>query len=1053
MPGQAKRLHTTKSVRRRSDESAGFPVQLFDDSRDAVLLLDSGFTLAYANHSAAALFNTVPVALTGIALKKLFPRDAGGRILTLLKAARDDGKYRFDEACYPQWDRWFENHVYPSPAGILLIFRDITESRKSATRLLQSNRLYSFISAVNQLIMHVADPESLFRELCTVSVKTGLYKMAWVGLINQATGEVEPVVFAGNEDGYLTRIKKIKTEARSAGKGPTGTAIRNGNAVVCADIETDPRMKPWRKEALTRGYFSSIAVPLRRGGEVIGAYSLYAGEKNFFNEEEVRLLQEAAADISYALDNFELESRRKQAEEAVKTSEQKLRRIFDTANDVLFMLELIPPADFRIVSANKRFVQQTGLTEDKITGYPVEQSLPPGAAAKLKEHSLLAIREQRSVQYQDVSDFPSGKRTGILTVSPVTDAEAEKQFLICSVNDITELKANLDKLDFINERFRLITHATHDALWEWNLETGELWGNETHQQLYGLKPDDPVPLADSWALRIHPEERARVLKQQEKNLESSANIFLTEYRFLNGKNEYRHILDRCFISRNAAGKAIRMLGSMQDVTEIKQAEEELKNIGRQLQLLGDNLPNTMIYQVTRETDGRYHFTYVSREVEKLTGRKPSDVMRNPELLYELLLPADRTIFNQAEEASFRTMEPLDIEVRSYNFTGEIRWLNIRSVPRRLDDGRVVWDGVHTDITDRKLAEEQILREKELTDTLLDSMPGIVYLINQEGRLLRWNSNLEKTTGYTGEEISRMSPLQFFAATEQPLIAAKIAETLQQGEASVEGGLMGKDGSVTPYYFTGRKLVYAGEVSLMGVGLDITDKRQAQLDTEQANAQLRLLTTHLQDIREDERKRIGREIHDELGQQLTAIKMDVVWLEKRIPREDTQIRAKLAAMVGLLDSSHHAIRKILNELRMGILEHQELEDALKWAARQFTEHTEIPVILDAPGNLKIEEEAVSNCIFRVFQEALTNISKHAGATTVHATLSQDAQQLRLQIQDNGQGIEAEELKKPGAFGVLGMKERVSSLQGSFDLQSAKGKGTRIDIKLPLAVQAN
>lgn len=1053
MPGQSKRLYKTGSVRKRNDGSTGFPAQLFEDSRDAVILLDKGFTVTYANHTAAALFNTVPVALTGIALKKLFPREAGGRIHTLLKAVRDDGRYRFEEDFYPHWDRWFEKHFYPSPDGILIIFRDITDSRKSAERLLHANRLYSFISAVNQLIMHVADPESLFRELCTVSIKTGLYKMAWVGLINQDTGEVEPVVFAGNEDGYLTRIKKIKTAGRSAGKGPTGTAVRNGNAVVCADIETDPRMKPWRKEALARGYFSSIAVPLRRGGEVIGAYSLYAGEKNFFNAEEVRLLQETAADISYALDNFELEQRRKQAEEAVKTSEQKLRRIFDTANDVMFMLELTPPADFRIIAANKRFVQQTGLPEDQITGYPVELALPPTAADKLKEHSLLAIREQRSVQYEDIGDFPAGKRTGILTISPVTDALADKQFLICSVNDITELKAYLDKLDLFNERFRLITHATHDALWEWNLETGELWGNETHQQLYGLKPDDPVPLVDSWALRIHPEERARVLKQQEKNLVSSANIFLTEYRFLNGKNEYRHILDRCFISRNQAGKAIRMLGSMQDVTEMKQAEEELKDKGRQLQLLGDNLLNTMIYQVIRETDGRFHFTYVSREVEKLTGRKPSEVIHNPDLLYDLLLPADRTIFNQAEEASFRTMEPLEIEIRSYNFKGEIRWLNIRSVPRRLDDGRVVWDGVHTDITDRKLAEEQVLREKELTDTLLDSMPGIVYLLNEEGRFQRWNRNLEKTTGYSGEEISQMSPLDFFAPAEQPLIGAKIAEVFELGEASVEGTLIGKDGSATAYYFTGRRLIIGEKMALMGVGLDITDKRRAQLETEQANKQLRLLTTHLQEIREDERKRIGREIHDELGQQLTAIKMDVVWLEKRIPPEDTRIREKLTSMVGLLDSSHLAIRKILNELRMGVLEHQELEDALKWAARQFTEHTEIPVTVESPGNLQIDDPAVSNCIFRVFQEALTNISKHAGATAVHATLSRNTGQLRLLIQDNGRGIDAQELKKPGAFGVLGMRERVSSLQGSFDLQSAKGNGTRIEVKLPLSVQVN
>lgn len=1023
-------------------------ITVFRKSRDAVMAVNDAWELSFVNETAAVLFNKTPAQLTGVKLNSLFPGEKGSRMHQIMKEAKKINAYQFETEYYAPWNKWFEKHIYPVEEGLIVIFRDITDNRKSEVNLIKASRLYTFISQVNQLIIHAKDENTLFRELCEISVHTGQYKLAWVGLLNEASGRVEPLVFAGEEMGYLSSIKKINIKTAATGKGPTAMAIRSGESMVCHDIETDPRMKPWRAEALARGYHSSVSLPVRCNAKVIGSFSLYSGEKACFDEQEVTLLQEVVADISFTLTNFKLEKERIAAEEALKASEEKLRLIYDATSDVLFLLDVTDPEHMRFVSANKRFMLQTGLPDEAVIGQPVSTIIRSPAWELLRENALKAIQQQDKVEYEDVNEFPTGRRIGIISLTPATDVNACKNYLIGSVHDITEIRNYTEQLNRFNERFRLISQATNDALWEWNLNTGDLWANETHQQLYGLKAEDPVPAVEVWALHLHPDDRARILKQQEKYLASDDSIFITEYRFLKGNNDYRHILDRCFIIRDQNGKAVRMLGSMQDLTGLKQAEEELKLRGRQLQLLGDNLHGTMIFQLLREPDRKPRFTYVSREVEKFTGHKPSEVLENPAILYDLILPEDRPRLHEAEEVSYRSMEVFNVEIRSFNVQGEIRWLNIRSSPRRIGDGKVIWDGVHVDITDQKLIQERLRKEKELSDSIINSLPGIFYLYNIDGRFYRWNANFEKVSGYSAEEISSMHPLQFFAQEEKEILETKIRSVFEKGEDFVEADFLQKSGKKIPYFFTGRRIDYHGENCLMGVGIDITDRKRAQEELSQLNQQLRQLASHLQVVREEERKRIGREIHDELGQQLTAIKMDVAWLEKRIPESEEKVRTKLTDMISLLDGSNLAIRKILSELRIGLLEHQELEDAMKWYAKQYADHSGISISIDTPGDLQLKSEAVTSCLFRVFQESLTNISRYAGQCEVKIRMLRKNQGIMFEIVDNGKGFDPELLKKPGIFGILGMKERVMALQGSFELDTAPGKGTRIRVFIPL-----
>ena len=227
---------------------------------------------------------------------------------------------------------------------------------------------------------------------------------------------------------------------------------------------------------------------------------------------------------------------------------------------------------------------------------------------------------------------------------------------------------------------------------------------------------------------------------------------------------------------------------------------------------------------------------------------------------------------------------------------------------------------------------------------------------------------------------------------------------------------------------------------------IVRKKGEELIKENAE-QLRQLTTHLQNIREEERKRIGREIHDDLGQQLTAIKMDVAWIDKKIPGESTIIKSKINNIISLLDGSHISVRRILNELRTDMLENYGLIDALEWQGRQFTSNTNIPLIFNCMEAELNVDDVIATCIYRAFQESLTNITRYANAQQVIASLNSTGTTIEFTIEDDGAGFDTTSLTNNKSFGILGMKERVASLKGKFELHSSPGNGTTINISLP------
>ena len=293
----------------------------------------------------------------------------------------------------------------------------------------------------------------------------------------------------------------------------------------------------------------------------------------------------------------------------------------------------------------------------------------------------------------------------------------------------------------------------------------------------------------------------------------------------------------------------------------------------------------------------------------------------------------------------------------------------------------------------------------------------------------------------------MHPLDFFAEDEKELLLEKITNVFVSGEENVQANFLTKTNEKMPFYFTGKAIDYEGSVCLMGVGLDFSERIKAQEEIKETSEKLRELTAHLLSIREEERKRIGREIHDELGQQLTAIKMDVSWIDKKVPISTPLVKTKLKNIIELLDGSNHSIRRILSELRPAVLDDYGLREALEWLNSQFSNNTGIPVFFDIEETIiKIPEE-IATCIFRVYQEALTNITRYAHAKKVNTALEIKDNVITVIIKDDGKGFDAAFLKNKKSFGILGMKERIFAAGGKFELVSDSGKGTSITICIP------
>jgi signal transduction histidine kinase len=237
---------------------------------------------------------------------------------------------------------------------------------------------------------------------------------------------------------------------------------------------------------------------------------------------------------------------------------------------------------------------------------------------------------------------------------------------------------------------------------------------------------------------------------------------------------------------------------------------------------------------------------------------------------------------------------------------------------------------------------------------------------------------------------------------------------------------------------------------MGIQRDVTDRHRSAEEIARSREELRALAARLETVREEERTRIARELHDELGQVLTGLKLDLAWMDRGLDRQASpELAERCTSLLGRLDDVMISVRRIITELRPSVLDQLGLADAIEWQAHDFAARTGLALDLHIDFNCPAPPDAVASAVFRMLQEALNNVAKHAEASRVRVALHVDADTLSLDVADDGRGITHDELRGSHSLGLLGLRERALTLGGSVMISGDPATGTNVALKLPLA----
>jgi PAS domain S-box-containing protein len=452
------------------------------------------------------------------------------------------------------------------PTGVGAIVRDITKRKEQEGEILRLSRLYLALSQASQLMTRAKTRDELLAGVCEILVRHGGLKTAWIGRHDPQSAAVVPVTAYGDEGGYLNEIS-IFADNSPQGSGPTGLAIQKGCSQICNDFAHAKETEPWHEAGIRKGFGSSAAFPMRERGLVCGALMVYAGEPGFFQDKEVLLFEEAAAEVSFGLDALEQEAQGARAAEALRQSEQRYKAILQTAMDGFCCVDL----EGRFLEVSDSLCRMSGYQREELLTKRVSdlEALETPAETAARMQDILAQKHQR---------FETKHRRKDGTVF---DVEVSVQYqtetpgqIFSFYRDITEGKRAKEALRDSEQRLNLALHSAKMGIWDWDLRSNRLtWDNQMFR-LYGISEKPARQGAETWEQYLHPQDRAAAWEACQAALRGEKD-YDTEFRVWHPDGTIRHIKANGLVLRDEQRKPVRMLGVNYDVTERRQLEEQL----------------------------------------------------------------------------------------------------------------------------------------------------------------------------------------------------------------------------------------------------------------------------------------------------------------------------------------------------------------------------------------------------------------------------------------------------------------------------------------------
>ncbi|WP_445250432.1 PAS domain S-box protein [Microcoleus sp. OTE_8_concoct_300] len=438
------------------------------------------------------------------------------------------------------------------------------------------------------------------------------------------------------------------------------------------------------------------------------------------------------------------------------------------------------------------------------------------------------------------------------------------------------------------ERWQLALKGNNDGIWDWNLQTGELFLSDRFKEITGY--DEHSPILDYFEelnKGTHPDDLALVMQALQDHLNKKTPHYIIEYRCWCYNSAYKWILSRGQALWDASGKAVRMVGSITDITEPKQAEEALRESEARYQKLSANLPG-IIYQFLLRADGSASFPYISPACREVFELEPEDVMKDAALIGNLIHPDDRQSHDESVAISAQTLQPWQWEGRMVLPSGKIRWLQIMSRPEAKENGAFLWDGIAVDVTDRKQAELALQESQQFIKKVADATPGILYLYDlEEQRNIYTNTSMFALLGYTSDEITAMDSSmmpQLIHPEDFPKIVKHHASFggIKDGETrEIEYRVLAADGQIL--WLQSRDTIFSRNADgqpkvIIGVSQDITTRKQAEealrQSEEREREKARDLESALLELQATQTQLIQTEKMSSLGQLVAGIAHEI-----------------------------------------------------------------------------------------------------------------------------------------------------------------------------------
>ncbi len=490
-------------------------------------------------------------------------------------------------------------------------------------------------------------------------------------------------------------------------------------------------------------------------------------------------------------------------------------------------------------------------------------------------------------------------------------------------------------------------------------------------------------------------------------------------------------LAECFNKMTQTLKATR-LSEQNHLDRLQQALANLKESEMRLQAIMENALDSIM-----TIDEKGIIQTFNPATEKIFGYKASEAIGKS---VNLLMPEpDKSQHDEYIQRYLRTGVAKIIgfgrEVYGLRKDGSVFLMELAVSEMHLE-GRRQFIGIVRDLSERKQAEEEFKKHSEEIKSLSkfpSENPSPVLRVGDDGTVLYANAPALSLLGPGNNQIG--GPI---ASYFRPVISRALESNLsKESEVNLKNRI---------FSFEVMPVVDANYVNIYG--RDITERKQAEDEVRNSREQLRNLSRKLQSIQEEERSRIAREIHDELGQALTALSLDLAWIERRLPQEQDSILIKIGSMIPFIDATIKRVQRIATELRPEILDMLGLCDALKWQTKEFKKRTGIQCELTLhPKKIHLDPDR-STTFFRIYQEALTNVARHADASEVFASFKQNQNQLELEVRDNGKGIEEDQISNIKSLGLTGIYERALPWGGTVLIKGRPGKGTTITVRIPI-----